>query len=89
MTDLDLNKLREIAEAAMTTPGPWSEYLLTFDPPTVIALIDKIERLRTTLDDIKSIAKRSPNCDKYDDDSGISCGWRSDLLGIKAVLGNE
>ena len=46
MTELDLTKLREIAEAATTTPGPWSEYLLAFDPPTVIALIDEIEWLR-------------------------------------------
>lgn len=87
MTDLDLTKLREIAEAA--TPGPWefepsgysecgeprccSEYwenriwsqrlilaesmelsdvdathIATFDPPTVIALLDEIERLRFT-----------------------------------------
>lgn len=46
MTNLNPTKLREIAEAAMTTPGPWSDYLLAFDPPTVLALIDEIERLQ-------------------------------------------
>ena len=87
MTELDLTKLREIAEAA--TPGPWEvgvttfgdpndgpthscvreagsewfdhvaasegcdeadlnmAHIAAFDPPTVLELIDKIERLRT------------------------------------------
>ena len=86
MTDLDLTKLRKIAEAA--TPGPWEvgmttfgdpndgpthscvreagsewfdhvaasegcdeadlnmAHIAAFDPPTVIALIDEVERLR-------------------------------------------
>ena len=90
MTELDLTKLREIAEAA--TPGPWQARMTTFgdpndgpthscvrvegahwtdhlavaegcaeadrnmahiaafDPPTVIALIDELERLRTIAD---------------------------------------
>ena len=87
MTDLNLTKLRKIAEAA--TPGPWNLHTLrtdethdirgsiddeadiviyaecedadaahvaTFDPPTVLALIDrleaaeaKVERVRTAL----------------------------------------
>ena len=55
MTDLDLTKLREIAEAAMTTPGPWSEYLLAFDPPTVIALIDEIAQLRAALIELRGV----------------------------------
>ena len=55
MTDLDLTKLREIAEAATQ----WTEqvfitrgfskmdldarHIASFDPPTVLALIDEIE----------------------------------------------
>lgn len=58
MTDLDLTKLRKIAEAA----NQWTEqvfitsgftktdldvrHIAAFDPPTVLALIDEIERLR-------------------------------------------
>lgn len=70
MTDLNLNELRKVAEAA--TPGPWTligggEYLTpiglmvapddggvwpedathiaTFDPPTVLALLDRVAEL--------------------------------------------
>lgn len=46
MTDLDLTKLREIANAA---------HIATFDPPTVLALIDEIERLRATLDAVREL----------------------------------
>lgn len=94
MTELDLTKLREIAEAA--TPGPWEAELATkrkcyaphcgfdhwynlvhiegvtllkdtvlaaedaihiaaFDPPTVIALIDEIERLKARIEAAKAI----------------------------------
>jgi len=54
MTDLDLTELREIAKAA--TPGDWTAdigpaalHVATFDPPTVLALIDEIEELRAAL----------------------------------------
>ena len=58
MTDLDLTKLREIANAAhdaferqdfvgMIDTG--NTYRRALDPPTVLALIDEIERLRGAL----------------------------------------
>ena len=91
MTDLDLTKLREIAEAA--TDGPWESsvvkvepdaddalrgmgvirsgigivfmsangpeilvsdatHIATFDPPTVLALLDEIEELRAALGEL-------------------------------------
>ena len=125
MTDLDLTKLREIAEAA--TPGEWesvvstyssefgdykgawipgvaeeiSDYYIgtvpplhvndathiaTFDPPTVLALIDEVERLRETLATVKAITDGTPECDKYDDKSPVTCGWKFDLQRIKEVM---
>lgn len=42
-----LQELRRIAESA--TPGPWAssmQYISAFDPTTVLALLDEIERLR-------------------------------------------
>ena len=86
MTDLDLTKLREIAEAAMTTPGPWSEYILAFDPPTVIALIDEVERLRGQVNSVRGILERSPDCNKYPAESVLHCGWKSDLNAIRETL---
>ena len=47
MSTLDLTKLREIANAA---------HIATFDPPTVIALIDEAERLRGTVAEVRRIA---------------------------------
>lgn len=123
--ELDLTKLREVAEAA--TPGPWesvvstysSEYsdyegaripgvaedisdyyigtvpplevddaahIATFDPPTVLELIDEIERLRETLATVKAITDGTPECDKYDDKSPVTCGWKFDLQRIKEVV---
>ena len=117
MTELDLTKLREIAEAA--TDGPWNlhtlrtdethdirgsiddeaniviyaecedadaHHIATFDPPTVLALIDELERLRETLATVKAITDGTPECDKYDDDSPITCGWKFDLQRIKEVV---
>lgn len=47
MTDLDLMKLREVAEAA--TPGgdyaAAGSFMLTCTPATVLALLDRIEAL--------------------------------------------
>lgn len=35
---------------------------------------------------IREIAARAPVCDKYKEDSAITCGWRSDLMAIKRLL---
>jgi hypothetical protein len=45
MTDLDLTKLRETAEAP--APEPWQK---AFSPSTVLALLDEIERLRARIE---------------------------------------
>lgn len=43
MIALDLDALRAAAE--MTTPGPWgwNAYRAAFDPPTALALLDRLE----------------------------------------------
>jgi len=56
------------------------------DPTTVIALIDEIERLRETLATVKAITVGTPECDKYDDKSPVTCGWKFDLQRIKEVV---
>ena len=88
MPDLNLTKLRKIAEAAMTTPGPWSEYqyLLAFDPPTALALIDEIEQVRGQVNSVRGILERSPDCNKYPAESTPHCGWKSDLNAIRETL---
>ena len=94
MTDLDLTKLREIAEAAhdaferqdfvgMIDTG--NTYRRVLDASTVLALIDEVERLRETLATVKAITVGTPECDKYDDESPITCGWKFDLQRIKEV----
>ena len=143
MTELDLTTLREVAEAA----NQWTEqvfitsgftktdlnmaHIAAFDPPTVLALIDEIERLqkfepictslcvanldpeedcllhgrthretwelvgereaeierlRETLATVKAITDGTPECDKYDDKSPVTCGWKFDLQRIKEVV---
>jgi len=95
MTDLDLTKLRKIAEDArdaferqdfldMIETGNTRRRAL--DPTTVIALIDEIERLRETLATVKAITVGTPECDKYDDKSPVTCGWKFDLQRIKEVV---
>ncbi len=126
MTNLDLNQLREIAEAA--TPWPWESsmvrvepdadnalrgagvirdgngsivlmvangpeilvsdatHIAAFDPPTVLALIDEIELLRETLATVRSITVGTPECNKYDNESPVTCGWKFDLQRIKEVV---
>ena len=61
-------------------------HIATFDPPTVLALIDEIERLRETLATVKAITVGTPECDKYDDKSPVTCGWKFDLQRIKEVV---
>ena len=107
MTELDLNKLREIAEAA--TPGPWEAgmttfgdprdgathacvrvadahwtdhlvvsegcaeadrnmaHIATFDPPTVLALIDELEQLHRWKREAKQVLKGLGNLAKVAD----------------------
>ena len=124
MTNLDLTKLREIAEAA--TPGPWglwnpssgpshisiggkiafqsvetadsfaydeviphwrdAYHIATFDPPTALALIDEIEQVRGQVNSVRGILERSPECNKYPDESVLHCGWKSDLNAIRETL---
>lgn len=87
--EIDVKRLREVAEAA--TPGPWSddrtegnvwapgnrervaqtfarhywqdtEHIATFDPPTVLALLDRLEAA-------EALARQwSERCDCEDDD---------------------
>lgn len=90
MTDLDLTNLREIAEAGVAAgadkPGTYYGPLVTALDPlpvTTLELIDEIERLRETLATVKAITDGTPECDKYDDKSPITCGWKFDLQRIK------
>ena len=53
---------------------------------TVLLLIDEIERLRETLATVKAITDGTPECDKYDDKSPTTCGWKFDLQRIKEVM---
>ena len=87
MTDLDLTKLRRVAEGGIEGPckAVMSTYV-TFDPPTVLALIDELERLREVVTTVKAITDGTPECDKYDDESVITCGWKFDLQRIKEVV---
>ena len=57
-----LQELRRIAEAA--TPGRWEipvanvvQYVATFDPPTVLALLNEIERLRRGREALADVLK--------------------------------
>ena len=61
-------------------------HIAAFDPPTVIALIGELERLRETLATVKAITDGTPECDKYDDKSPVTCGWKFDLQRIKEVV---
>lgn len=124
MTEIDLSKLRKIAEAA--TPGPWeaerffwkravadnrywlgidgkgevsgyialidddsatedAAHIATFDPPTVIALIDELERLREVVATVRSITDGTPICGRCGE-TPITCGWKFDLQRIKEVV---
>jgi len=65
---------------------PDAAHIATFDPPTVLELIDEIERLRETLATVKAITDGTPECDKYDDKSPVTCGWKFDLQRIKEVM---
>ena len=63
LTPARLAKLRAVAEAALTDHGNWSDNLraseacsLAFRPPTVLALLEEIERLRAA--DLDAIGKR-------------------------------
>ena len=61
-------------------------HIAAFDPPTVIALIGELGRLRETLATVKAITDGTPECDKYDDKSPVTCGWKFDLQRIKEVM---
>ena len=80
MSDLDLTKLRSSAELSITAINP------TFTSATVLALLDEVERLRETLATVKAITDGTPECDKYDDKSPVTCGWKFDLQRIKEVV---
>lgn len=89
MTDLNLNELRKVAEAA--TPGPWevadegyderyvydsasgqmcwtpdlpghwsladATHIATFDPPTVLALLDRVAELEAKVARVEALAE--------------------------------
>lgn len=65
MTDLNLPELRKIAEAmdgAMRLNmferiGAWEKFKAAFDPPTVLALIDEIEKLQRWKREAKQVLK--------------------------------
>ena len=61
-------------------------HIAAFDPPTAIALIDELERLREVVATVKAITNGTPECDKYDDKSPVTCGWKFDLQRIKEVV---
>jgi hypothetical protein len=56
MPDLDLKSLRAIAEKATglqwvpVHPDAYGEYLAAFNPATVLALLDEIDRLKKEID---------------------------------------
>ena len=63
-----------------------AEHIATFDPPTVLALIDEVERLRGQVNSVRGILERSPDCNKYPAESTPHCGWKSDLNAIRETL---
>ena len=131
MTDLDLTKLREIANAA--TPGDWTAdihntrrrsprtrrwlqwkpehgthgyvsivesdgaygvldgpdalHVATFDPPTVLALIDEIERLRAQVDEVAERAwDRAVGSIRYEDGSPVEIVFVTNPYRTKEVM---
>ena len=58
MTNLDLTKLRRVAEGGIEGPckAVMSTYV-TFDPPTVLALIDELEQLHRWKREAKQVLK--------------------------------
>ena len=74
-----------IAESHCLSDGD-AHHIATFDPPTAIALIDELERLREVVATVKAITDGTPECDKYDDKSPVTCGWKFDLQRIKEVM---
>lgn len=83
----DLTELRRVAEGGIEGPckAVMSTYV-TFGPETVLALIDELEQLRETLATVKAITDGTPECDKYDDKSPVTCGSKFDLQRIKEVM---
>ena len=93
MPDLNLTRLREIAESGIAAgadkPGTYYGPLVTALDPlpvTTLALIDEVERLRGQANSVRGILERSPDCNKYPDESVLHCGWKSDLNAIRETL---
>lgn len=81
----DLLRESRAAETGAASKGN-ATHIAVFDLATVLELIDELERLRETLATVKAITDGTPECDKYDDKSPVTCGWKFDLQRIKEVV---
>lgn len=64
-------------------------HIAAFDPPTVLALITRIEELEAAVQrvrDARANHPEIPECDRYTDNDVIKCGWRSAIESIDQAL---
>lgn len=100
-TPARLAEMRAVAEAATepdyyvcdcyvqcgdeVCPNPKPIYK-THDNDTVLALIAALEAKTAALERVRAVRSFAPECDKYDDDSPIVCGWKRTVQSIDAAL---
>lgn len=63
-----------------------AEHIATFDPPTVLALIERARAAEATLERVREAIARHPKCDRYEDSDPVSCGWKSAYASVLWAL---
>ena len=69
--------LADTGEARITA------HIAAFDPPTVLALLDKVDAVR------EAVAQHPNPCELHSDDDPVSCGWKRAFAGVVRAIGGE
>lgn len=78
LSDERLTELRGIAEAVAAVT-----------PCTCTAQRARALRAEGKLNLIRDTLSNAPECDKYDDDDVIVCGWKRDMQNVRAILDGD
>lgn len=65
-------------------------YIATFDPPTVLALLSRLEQAEQAVARVREALSGHPcTCDRHTEDDPVKCGWKRAVIDVQRALNGD
>ena len=67
-----------------------AEFIARFDPPTVLALLSRLEQAEQAVQRVREALGNHPRtCDQHTEDDPVKCGWKLAVIDVQNALDGD